>query len=126
MGDFIAFRAVIELIKDNQKENILDDVYNQCVELQKNNQLYTENLVKNIYNQFTTLEISAKVAQLITPEKFEVPVEVIFQTVEDLHQSCPTNTGDWYFTGDYPTPGGNMVVNRAFMNYMEGKNVRGY
>jgi amidophosphoribosyltransferase len=126
MGDFIAFRAVIELIKDNQKENILDDVYNQCVELQKNNQLHTENLVKNIYNQFTTLEISAKVAQLITPEKFEVPVEVIFQTVEDLHQSCPTNTGDWYFTGDYPTPGGNMVVNRAFMNYMEGKNVRGY
>jgi amidophosphoribosyltransferase len=126
MGDFIAFRAVIELIKDNQKENILDDVYNQCVKLQKNNQLHTENLVKNIYNQFTTLEISAKVAQLITPEKFEVPVEVIFQTVEDLHQSCPTNTGDWYFTGDYPTPGGNMVVNRSFMNYMEGKNVRGY
>jgi amidophosphoribosyltransferase len=126
MGDFIAFRAVIELIKDNQKEFILDDVYNQCVTLEENNQLNTENLVKNIYNQFTTLEISAKVAQLITPENFPIPVEVIFQTVEDLHNSCPTNTGDWYFTGDYPTPGGNMVVNRAFMNYMEGKNVRGY
>lgn len=126
MGDFIAFRAVIELIKDNQKEFILDDVYNQCVTLEENNQLNTENLVKNIYNQFTTLEISAKVAQLITPENFPIPVEVIFQTVEDLHNSCPTNTGDWYFTGNYPTPGGNMVVNRAFMNYMEGKNVRGY
>lgn len=126
MGDFIAFRALIELIKDNKQEHILEEVYNECELKQKNNQLHLENLVKKIYNLYTTEQISAKVAQLITPDNFAVPVEVIFQTVADLHESCPTNTGDWYFTGDYPTPGGNVVVNKAFMNYMEGKNVRGY
>jgi len=126
MGDFIAFRALIELIKDNHQEHILDDVYNECELRQKNNALHLENLVKKVYSLYSAIEISAKIAQLITPEKFSVPVEVIFQTIADLHASCPTNTGDWYFTGDYPTPGGNVVVNKAFMNYMEGKNVRGY
>ena len=72
------------------------------------------------------LEISDKIAQLITPENVNVPVEVIYQTIEDLHACCPTNTGDWYFTGNYPTPGGNKVVNKAFLNYLSGKNVRGY
>jgi amidophosphoribosyltransferase len=126
MGDFIAFRALIELIKENNQEHILDDVYNECELRQKNNALHVENLVKKVYSLYSAIEISAKIAQLITPENFAVPVEVIFQTIADLHASCPTNTGDWYFTGDYPTPGGNVVVNKAFMNYMEGKNVRGY
>jgi amidophosphoribosyltransferase len=88
--------------------------------------LHTENVVRQLYKPFTPEEISDKIAQLITPENFTIPVEVIYQTVEDLHLCCPTNTGDWYFTGNYPTPGGNKVCNKAFVNYMEGKNVRGY
>ena len=75
---------------------------------------------------FTTDEITEKIAQLITPKELTTPVQVIYQTIESLHLACPTNTGDWYFTGNYPTPGGNKVVNIAFINYMEGKNVRGY
>ena len=84
------------------------------------------NVVKLLYKQFTTEEISNKIAQLITPAGLDIPVDVIFQSIEDLHKSCPNNLGDWYFTGNYPTAGGNKVVNKAFMNYMEGKNVRGY
>jgi amidophosphoribosyltransferase len=75
---------------------------------------------------FTTEDISAKIAELITPKGLSIPIKVIFQTIESLHIACPTNNGDWYFTGNYPTPGGNRVVNKAFINYMEGKNVRGY
>jgi amidophosphoribosyltransferase len=82
--------------------------------------------VKKIYASFTPIEISAKIAQLITPSDITIPVEVIYQTIEDLHTACPNNLGDWYFTGNYPTPGGNRVVNKAFMNFMEGKDVRGY
>jgi amidophosphoribosyltransferase len=88
--------------------------------------LHTENVVKQVYKPFTAEEISAKVAQLITPAEIDIPVDVIFQSIEDLHKACPSNLGDWYFTGNYPTPGGNKVVNKAFINYMEGKNVRGY
>ena len=84
------------------------------------------NVVRQLYKQFTTEQITAKIAALITPPDLNIPVEVIFQRIEDLHASCPNNLGDWYFTGNYPTPGGNRVVNKAFMNYMEGKNVRGY
>ena len=83
-------------------------------------------MVQRIYKPFAMEEISNKIAQLITPEGLKIPIQVIFQTIESLHQACPTNTGDWYFTGDYPTPGGNRVVNSAFINYMEGKNLRGY
>jgi amidophosphoribosyltransferase len=126
LGEFIAFNAVVELMKENGKENCLKELLERCKELQRNNQLHTENVVKHIYKQFTTEEISGKIAQLITPKNLHVPVEVIFQSIEDLHKSCPNNLGDWYFTGNYPTPGGNRVVNKAFMNYMEGKNVRGY
>ena len=126
LGDFIAFRAAIELIKERGLENELDEVYNQCKELQRNNQLHQENLVRGVYKPFTTEDISDKIAQLITPPEVNLPVQVIYQTIEDLHDSCPTNTGDWYFTGNYPTPGGNKVVNKAFINYYEGKNVRGY
>ena len=126
LGEFIAFNAVIELMKEAGKQNCLKELWDRCKELQRNNQLHTENVVKHVYKQFTTEEISRKIAQLITPKGLPIPVDVIFQSIEDLHKSCPNNLGDWYFTGNYPTPGGNRVVNKAFMNYMEGKNVRGY
>jgi len=126
MGDFIAFRAAIELIKESNQESLLDDLLTRCKELQRNNQLHTENVVRNLYKPFTLGEMSKKIAQLITPKEITIPVKVIYQTIETLHLACPTNTGDWYFTGNYPTPGGNRVCNRAFMNYMEGKDVRGY
>ena len=126
LGDFIAFRAAIALMKDRNLECILDELHKRCKELEENNQLHVENVVRRVYKPFTTEEISNKIAELITPPELNVPVEVIYQTIEDLHDSCPTNTGDWYFTGNYPTPGGNRVCNKAFLNYMEGKNVRGY
>ena len=126
MGDFIAFNAAVELMKESGKEDCLKELLEKCKDLQRNNQLHKENIVKQLYKQFTTEEISAKIAQLITPPGFDIPVDVIFQSIENLHKSCPNNLGDWYFTGNYPTPGGNKVVNKAFINYMEGKNVRGY
>jgi len=126
LGDFIAFRAAMQLLNDKGRECLLVELYERCKELARTNQLHTENLVRQVYKPFSTQEISDKIAELITPEDTGVPVQVIYQTIESLHESCPTNTGDWYFTGNYPTPGGNKVVNKAFMNYMEGKNVRGY
>jgi len=126
MGEFIAFNAAVELMKEKGKMNCLNELLDRCKELQRNNQLHTENIAKQVYKSFTTEQISTKIAELITPKDVQIPVEVIFQSIETLHQSCPNNLGDWYFTGNYPTPGGNRVVNRAFMNYMEGKNVRGY
>ena len=126
MGDFIAFRAVMALLQERGMSNIIDQTYQKIIELETTQQLHTENVVRQLYKPFTTEEISEKIAQLITPENLNIPVEVIYQTIEDLHLSCPTNTGDWYFTGNYPTPGGNKVCNKAFKNFMEGKNVRGY
>jgi amidophosphoribosyltransferase len=126
LGDFIAFKAAVELLKDFGMENILQDLYQRCLQLKQCNKLDRENVVRQVYKPFTTEQISKKIAELITPEDIDFPVEVIYQTIEDLHASCPTNTGDWYFTGNYPTPGGNKVVNKAFINYMEGSNVRGY
>ena len=126
LGDFIAFRAAIELMKERGKESCLQEFYDKCKELQRTGMLHTENVVRLVYKPFTTQEISDKIAQLITAPEIQTPVQVIYQTIESLHKACPTNTGDWYFTGNYPTPGGNRVVNKAFINYMEGKNVRGY
>lgn len=126
LGDFIAFRAAIALLKERNMEHVLTELHEKIKEMQRNNQLHVENVVRQVYKPFTTEEISNKIAQLITPPEVDVHVEVIYQTIEDLHDSCPTNTGDWYFTGNYPTAGGNKVVNKAFLNYMEGKNVRGY
>ena len=126
MGEFIAFNAAVELMREKGKINCLKELLEKCKELQRNNQLHTENIVQQVYKSFTTEQISNKIAELITPKDIQIPVEVIFQSIETLHQSCPNNLGDWYFTGNYPTPGGNRVVNRAFMNYMEGKNVRSY
>jgi amidophosphoribosyltransferase len=126
MGDFIAFNAAVELMKEKGMLGTLTELLEKCKELQRNNKLHTENVVRHLYKPFTAEEISAKIAQLITPPGLNIPVDVIFQSIEDLHKACPNNLGDWYFTGNYPTPGGNKVVNKAFMNYMEGKNVRGY
>jgi amidophosphoribosyltransferase len=126
LGDFIAFRAAIELLKDNGNEALLQEIYDKCADYNNRNLLHTENLVQQVYKPFTTQQISDKVAELITPKGLNIPIQVIFQTIESLHHACPTNTGDWYFTGNYPTPGGNRVVNKAFMNFMEGRNERGY
>jgi amidophosphoribosyltransferase len=126
LGDFIAFKAAVALLKDTQQEHILTEVHEKIKALDAAGELHTENLVRNIYKPFTTAQISDKIAELITPPEVSTPVEVIYQTIEDLHTCCPTNTGDWYFTGNYPTPGGNKVVNKAFLNYIEGKNERGY
>jgi len=113
-------------MKERGMEGCLKKMLERCKELQRNNQLHTENIVKQVYKPFTAEEISAKIAQLITPAGLDIPVDVIFQSIEDLHQACPNNLGDWYFTGNYPTAGGNKVVNKAFINYMEGRNERGY
>ncbi len=126
MGDFIAFKAAVALLHERGQEALLTELLHQCKELQRNNQLHTQNLVRQVYKPFTLDEISGKIAQLITPIDVTIPVDVIYQTIETLHEACPNNKGDWYFTGNYPTPGGNRVCNKAFMNYMEGKNVRGY
>lgn len=126
LGDFIAFRAAMELWKEQGQEEKLQDIYTKCKEMHRLGTLDKENMVKLVYQPFSTETISKKIAELITPKGLKFPVQVLFQTIESLHQACPTNTGDWYFTGNYPTPGGNKVVNKAFMNYMEGKNVRGY
>lgn len=126
LGDFVAFRAAIELLHDTNQESLLNQLLDKCKEMQRNNQLHTENIVRQVYKPFSLDDISNKIAKLITPPEVNIPVSVIYQTIESLHEACPTNLGDWYFTGNYPTPGGNRVCNKAFMNYMEGKNVRGY
>jgi amidophosphoribosyltransferase len=126
MGDFIAFKAAIALLEERGMKNVIDETYQKIKSLDAAGQLHTENVVRQLYKPFTPEEISDKIAQLITPSNIQIPVEVIYQTIEDLHECCPTNTGDWYFTGNYPTPGGNRVCNKAFLNYIEGVNVRGY
>jgi amidophosphoribosyltransferase len=126
IGDFIAFKAAIALLEERGMQHVIEEIYQKIKVLEQNNTLHTENIVRQLYKPFTTEELSNKIAELITPKDINIPVEVIYQTIEDLHDCCPTNTGDWYFTGNYPTPGGNKVCNKAFVNYMEGKNVRGY
>lgn len=126
MGDFIAFTAAVELLKERGREDLLTELYNRCIELNEAGLLHTENVVKQVYKPFTIEELNKKIAQLITPPDLSVQVDVIYQTIESLHEACPGNHGDWYFTGNYPTPGGNRVVNKAFINFMEGRNERGY
>jgi amidophosphoribosyltransferase len=126
LGDFIAFEAAVQLLKDHGKTSIIDEVYQQCksqIGLPKEKIV---NHVKAIYAPFTAVEISQKIAELLTPKNLKAEVSIVYQTIENLHVSCPDNKGDWYFTGNYPTPGGNKVVNTAFINWMEGKNQRAY
>jgi amidophosphoribosyltransferase len=121
MSDFVAFRAMIELVKENGKDYQLGEVYDQCLRSKGE-----ENHVKKLYDQFTDEEISAKIAEIVRPASMKAELEVVFQTVENLHKACPDHLGDWYFTGNFPTPGGMKVANRAFVNFMEGKLVRAY
>lgn len=126
MGDFIAFEAAISLLKERGMDHIIQDVYRKSKEQLDLPKEQIKNYVKEIYAPFTFEEVSAKIAELLTPPTINAKVEIIYQTVENLHKSCPNNLGDWYFTGNYPTPGGNKVVNKAFINWMEGKNERAY
>jgi len=126
MGDFIAFEAAIQLLVDTKRENIIQEVYKQCLSQVDLPKEQVRNYVKEIYAPFTDEEISVKIAQLLTPISMKSKVEIIYQSVENLHIACPDNLGDWYFTGDYPTPGGNKVVNKAFINWMEKRNERAY
>ncbi|MBK7764234.1 MAG: amidophosphoribosyltransferase [Bacteroidetes bacterium] len=126
MGEFIAFQATVELLKDTKQTNLLTEVYTDCLQAEKSNKLASANFVKKIYKHFSIEEINKKIAQMLRADDVKAEVEIIYQTIENLHEACPHNKGDWYFTGDYPTPGGNVVVNKAFMNYVEGKGGRGY
>lgn len=126
MGDFIAFQAAIAKLVETHKTYIIDQVYKKSKEQEKLDKEWVRNHVKEIFDPFSAKEISEKIAELLTPRDMKAPVEIIYQSIEGLHKSCPNDTGDWYFTGDYPTPGGNKVVNKAFINYIEGKNERAY
>jgi amidophosphoribosyltransferase len=126
MGDFIAFEAAISLLKDRGLDQVIHDVYEKCKAQESLPKEQIQNYVKEIYAPFSDEEISVKIAALLTPNSIKAKVEIVYQSVADLHQACPGNTGDWYFTGNYPTPGGNKVVNKAFMNWVEGKNERAY
>jgi amidophosphoribosyltransferase len=124
LGDFVAFRAVVELLKESGKDYLLGEVYEQCLRAVSNKD--PENHVRKLYAEFSYEEISRKIAEIVRPADMKAELEVVFQTVENLHKAIPNHLGDWYFTGDYPTPGGNMVVNRAYINFMEGRLVRAY
>ena len=126
MGDFIAFRAGVELLKDNGKEQLLEEIYQACKkEILKPKEEIT-NQVKRIFEDFTPQQISAKIAQMLKTKDVNAEIEIIYQSIGGLHEAVPNDKGDWYFTGDYPTCGGMKVVNTAFINYMEGKNERAY
>ena len=126
IGDFIAFRAALELLKDTDQYHIVTDVYKKCIKQRIKEDAGIENFVKEIYAPFTAVQISDKIAEMLKTAEVKADVEVIFQTIEGLHEACPDHTGDWYFTGDYPTNGGKRVVNEAFINFYEGKNKRAY
>ena len=126
MGDFIAFQAAVSLLKERGMEDVLQTTYEACkhqltLPLEDN-----VNQVKAIYAPFTDEEISDRISDLLTPEGMQSEVKIIFQSVEGLHEACPDHLGDWYFTGDFPTPGGHRVVNKAFVYYMEGNDARAY
>jgi len=126
MGNFIAFNAAVALLKESNQEYVIEETYNKCKEQEKLPKEHIANCVKDIYKPFTAEEISKKISILLTPQVTNAEVEIIYQSISDLHESCPNHQGDWYFTGNYPTPGGNKVVNKAFINYIEGKNERAY
>lgn len=126
LGDFIAFQAAIALLKDQGKEDVIKQVYDKCKAQENLPKEEIKNHVREIYEPFTAEEVSTKISELLTPANMDAEVDIVFQTIEGLHHACPNNQGDWYFTGNYPTPGGNKVVNKAFIYYYEGKNLRAY
>jgi amidophosphoribosyltransferase len=126
MGEFVAFEAAVSLLKETGQEDILLEAYQKAKDSMSLPKEEVENYVKAIYAPFTDQQISDRIAQIITPKGTKAEVQVIYQTLDNLHIACPDHLGDWYFSGDYPTPGGNRVVNKAFANWMEGKNIRAY
>ncbi|MBL7473813.1 amidophosphoribosyltransferase [Robertkochia sediminum] len=126
MEDLVAFRAALELHKERNTYHIVDEVYQKCIDQVGHKDTDVENSVKEIYAPFTDDEISDKISEILAPEGIRAEVKILYQTVENLHKACPDNLGDWYFTGDYPTPGGNRVVNRAFINFYDGIKERAY
>lgn len=126
LGDFVAFNAAIALLKENGQAALIDEVYHKSKAQENKPKEEIVNYVKEIYAPFTDEQISAKITELVTPDNINAKTEVVYNTIESLHKACPEHTGDWYFTGNYPTPGGNKVVNKAFINYYEGNNKRAY
>ena len=124
MGDFVAFRAMIQLIKEHGKDYLLGEVYEQCLQSKTTGQM--DNYVKKLYEQFTYEEVSDKISDIVRPSDINADVQIVFQTIDNLHKAIPNHTGDWYFTGNYPTHGGMNVANKAYVNYMDGKLVRAY
>jgi len=126
LEDFIAFKAALALHQERLTMNLVDDIYDKCIAQADSKDIDVINYVKDFYAPFTAHEISQKIGELLSPDDIKAEVQIIYQTIEHLHKACPKNLGDWYFTGNYPTPGGNRVVNRAFINFYEGKNERAY
>ena len=126
LGDFIAFQAVVELLKETNQKSIIKEVYHKCKQQEKLPKEEMSNYVKELYVHFSSEEISQKISNLLTPKETKAEIQIIYQSISDLHASCPKHKGDWYFTGNYPTPGGVKVVNSAFINYIEGKDIRAY
>ena len=126
LGDLIAFRAAIELLKDKGRTELITEIYEEAKAENKKPVDEIRNLVREIYSPLCPDEISGKISSMLRPEEIKAEVEIVFQSIEGLHEACPGHTGDWYFTGNYPTPGGNKVANQSFINYIEGRNVRAY
>ena len=126
MGDFIAFQAAVDLLNERNQEELLENTYRKCKAQENFPKEEMVNYVQDIYSSFSADEISSKISDLLTPKGTGAEVKIIYQSIPDLHASCPNHLGDWYFTGNYPTPGGIKVLNKAFMNYIEGKNKRAY
>ena len=126
LSEFVAFKAAIELLHETRKEYIINEVYKNAKAQEQKPKEKIVNYVKNIYKPFTAQQISEKISEIVTPHGINSKIEIIYQSIEDLHTAIPNNRGDWYFTGNYPTPGGNKVVNRSFINYIENRNERAY
>jgi amidophosphoribosyltransferase len=126
LGDFVAFRAMLSLLEKSGQNHLLEEIYKDCKAQEQLPKEDVRNEVKRLYKLFSAEEISEEISRILTPVDCKASVKIIYQTIEDLHRACPNHLGDWYFTGDYPTPGGNKVVNKAFINFMEGKNERAY
>jgi amidophosphoribosyltransferase len=126
MKEFVAFRALVELLQQDGKSHMMQEVYDKCIAQEELPIEQMTNQVKLLYDQYTDEQISAKISELVTPKDIKPEVQVIYQSIEDLHKACPNHKGDWYFSGNYPTPGGVRVVNRAFINYMKNSDERAY
>ncbi|MBD3661660.1 MAG: amidophosphoribosyltransferase, partial [Arenibacter algicola] len=126
LEDFVAFKAALALHEERNTMHLVEEIYKKCLQQTSTHDSEVVNYVKEFYAPFTADEISDKIGQLLSPPDIKAQVQVIYQNIENLHEACPKNLGDWYFTGNYPTPGGNRVVNRAFINFFEGKNERAY